>query len=304
MKVLNSVLMACSLAIANVAAETVVDPIADVFAVFTSSKDLMNRGRREVDCLELFAGKGRISEAFGKKGRGVLCPRDIKYGHDFRRPAARQEVLDDIYKYKPGMVWMAPPCTLWGNFSRMNYSRQELRRLRRKEMVLLNFCDEVMRLQTSLGGQFALENPRGSDMWRVPKLQGWIISGDAHLSKVDLCSYNMRSIDEQFRLLKPITLLCSNEIFAEKISRLYYAPRTMSTYQSKDRTLLIQASTPLPFPMPWFEPMMKLKDARRHIPLRPFVAGRGAEPVAGHQAGRRAEPVAAKGRSTLSSLQR
>ena len=61
---------------------------------------------------------------------------------------------------------------------------------------------------------------RGSDMWRVPKLQGWIISGDAHLSKVDLCSYNMRSIDEQFRLLKPITLLCSNEIFAEKISRL------------------------------------------------------------------------------------
>ena len=218
-KVLGTVLMACSLAIASVAAEAVVEPVADVFAVFTSSKELMNQDRREVDCLELFAGKGRISEAFAKKGRGVLCPRDVKYGHDFRSPSSRQEVLDDVQKHRPGLVWMAPPCTLWGNFSRMNYSRQELRRLRRKEMVLLDFCDEVMKLQTSLGGQFALENPRGSDMWRAPKLQEWITGGGAHLSKVDLCSYNMRSIDEQFRLLKPITLLCSNEVFADQISR-------------------------------------------------------------------------------------
>ncbi len=218
-RVLGGVLMACSFAMASVAAETVGEPIADVFSIFVSSQELMKKVPREVDCLELFAGRGRVSEAFAKKGRGALQPRDIKFGHDFRNPAVQREVIEDIYKFKPGLVWLAPPCTLWGNFSRLNYSGQELRRLRRKEMVLVDFCDEVLQLQTSLGGQFVLENPRGSDMRRVQKLQDWISQSRAHLAKVDLCSYQMRSTDEKFPLLKPISLLCSHEKFAGKISR-------------------------------------------------------------------------------------
>ena len=48
------------------------------------------------------------------------------------------------------MVWLAPPCTLWGNFSHLNYDKQTLRRLRRKEMDLIKFADEVMDLQVAL----------------------------------------------------------------------------------------------------------------------------------------------------------
>ena len=58
--------------------------------------------------------------------------------------------MSDIYEHRPGMVWLAPPCTLWGNFSHLNYDKQTLRRLRRKEMDLIKFADEVMDLQVAL----------------------------------------------------------------------------------------------------------------------------------------------------------
>ena len=98
-----------------------------------------------------FAGKARISEAFAKRGRGVLQPRDI-LGHDLRDTAVQEEILRDIGSHRPGLLWVAPPCTLWCGFSKLNYSRQELRRLRGKEMALIHFVDRAMKLQNELGG--------------------------------------------------------------------------------------------------------------------------------------------------------
>ena len=159
--------------------------------------------------------RARISEAFAKRSRGVLAPRDIKMGHDFRNHEVRAQILQDMKEFRPGLVWMAPPCTLWGNFSRLNYGRQQLRRLRRKELDLVRFCDEVMRLQESLGqGQFVLENPLGSDMWRTRELQSWIADKRAVLARADLCSYGLRSIDGEHLLRKPVSLLCSDGVFA------------------------------------------------------------------------------------------
>lgn len=130
----------------------------------------------EVECLELFAGKARISEAFAKRGRGVLQPRDIRFGHDLRRKEVQEEVLKDIVKFKPGMVWLAPPCTVWCGFSHLNYSPQELRRMGKREMALVNFTSDVMALQKLPGGIVIVENPRASDLWRVPVIQRYLES--------------------------------------------------------------------------------------------------------------------------------
>ena len=215
------IFLACSIALASHVGEVLAEPVADIYSVFTPSTQLLPGGDQEVQCLELFAGKARISEAFARRGRGVVAPRDIKFGHDFRNPETRAQVLQEIREFRPGLVWLAPPCTLWGNFSRLNYGFQELRRLRKREMGLIRFCDEVMQLQTSLGGgQFVLENPRASDMWRTPQLQSWIAGQGATLAKADLCSYGMRSVDGEHALRKPLSLLCSSPGFAGEIGRL------------------------------------------------------------------------------------
>ena len=58
-------------------------------------------------------------------------------------------------------------------FSRLNYEKQELRRLRKREGALVNFTARVFELQHSLGGIAVIENPKGSDLWRHPALQAF-----------------------------------------------------------------------------------------------------------------------------------
>lgn len=59
------------------------------------------------DCLELFAGHANISAAFAKKKKTVLEPRDLKYNHDLRCVETQEEVVNDIWKYKPRRLWAA-----------------------------------------------------------------------------------------------------------------------------------------------------------------------------------------------------
>ena len=58
-KLACQVFLCCSLAMASHAAETLAEPVSDIFAVFTPSDRLLPGGREEVQCLELFAGKGQ-----------------------------------------------------------------------------------------------------------------------------------------------------------------------------------------------------------------------------------------------------
>ena len=211
-----AVCTACSLALGGFAKEVLAEPVAEVFAVFQPSRDIMN-GPREVDCLELFAGQGRISEAFARRGRGVLQPRDLRFGHDFKDRAVREEILAEIREYKPGLVWMAPPCTAWCAFSRLNFSPQELRRRRRRDAALIDFVHEVFTVQREGGRQAVVENPWSSDLWRHHVLQRWINADGALMTHVDLCSYGMTSVHGTGLLRKPVGLLSFSKAFAESI---------------------------------------------------------------------------------------
>ena len=110
---LATVFAACTVAAASFSREAVTSPFDGSFDELQPFVSWMSgQPRREVDCYELFAGKARISEAFAKRGRGVLQPRDIVFAHDLRDKAVQEEVLHDIRSYRPGLLWVAPPCTL------------------------------------------------------------------------------------------------------------------------------------------------------------------------------------------------
>ena len=116
------------------AAEVVGGPVSDVLAVMKPKHDHPDSQFR-ADVLELFAGQARITEAFTKRRGAALMPRDLIYGHDLRSPAVQEEVLDEILRERPWLVWAAPPCTAWCAFSRLNFSPQERRRRQQKEVV-------------------------------------------------------------------------------------------------------------------------------------------------------------------------
>ena len=218
------VMLAASAMVGSWAENVVGDPMWDAWAVmqprhYERGGPSSSSSDSEVDCLELFAGEARISAAFARKRRGVLQPRDIRYDHDLRSQDVQQEILSEIHHLRPGMVWMAPPCTVWCNFSRLNYGPQELRRRRRREQALVEFTAKVFELQHGLGGLVIVENPRSSDLWRHPLMEQLSNYPAARFADFDMCQYQLTSCVDGQPLKKAMSLLTNNSCFAGLMSR-------------------------------------------------------------------------------------
>lgn len=156
--------------------------------------------------------------AFARAKMAVLRPRDLKYGDDLRDPQVQQDILEDIGNHKPRLVWLAPPCTYWCAFSRLNYTKQQRRRLRAKETVFLKLIDDIMVLQRSLGGHVIIENPSTSDMWRHSLMKRW--AQDKKCFDLDMCQFGLRSGIEKDKFLKKGTrLMVTHNGFAEGLQR-------------------------------------------------------------------------------------
>lgn len=221
---LSEVLMVLTVALGSWTQEVIGDPLTDLQSVFAARHDHQpswnseNYGKHSVDCLEIFAGHCKISGAFANKRRGVLQPRDLLFGHDLRLESERDEVFRDIYEHRPKMIWMAPPCTNWCAFSRLNFDPQERRRRRRREKELIKLIEEVIIYQKANQGLFVIENPRTSDIWRESCLGRWYQDPNMHLCQTDLCTYGLESRDG-IPMKKGLTLLTNSGVFADDLTR-------------------------------------------------------------------------------------
>ena len=199
-------------------AEAVAAPARDAWAVLQSQHHDPAEGSR-ADVLELFAGKARITEAFARRRGAALQPRDICYGHDLRQPAIQEEILDDIIRERPHLVWAAPPCTAWCAFARLNFTPQERRRRQAREVVFLRFLGRVQDLQRNLRGHVIIENPQTSELWDHPIVRGWRALPGSDEFVTDMCQYGMRSADGQELLRKPVKLLTTHVGFRGQLHR-------------------------------------------------------------------------------------
>ena len=116
------VLMVTSVAVGSWTQEVIGDPVQDLWQVFQSTHRHTGCDDADVvDCFEIFAGKSKISNEFARRRRGVLQPRDLLFGHDLRQQEQRREVMEELKEHRPRLVWLAPPCTFWCGYSRINY---------------------------------------------------------------------------------------------------------------------------------------------------------------------------------------
>eukprot|EP00438_Fugacium_kawagutii_P013250 Skav234490 [mRNA] locus=scaffold3731:121116:128177:+ [translate_table: standard] len=234
---LAQVLMVMCGALGTWANEVVGEPAKDFYTLFQSTHDHRGHGDgydpHRVDCLEVFAGHCKISNAFAKRRRGVLQPRDLLFGHDLRQETHRRGVLQDIREHRPRLVWLAPPCTYWCNFSRLNYSPQERRRLRAREGVFINLIEEVIVLQKLTQGLVIIENPRTSDIWRHSSLARWAQDESMAMAQVDLCTYGLES-STGMPLRKGLSLLMNSPTMAQDLTRRCTGEHTHQVIQGKE----------------------------------------------------------------------
>ena len=163
---LHQVLLASAFVVGSMANECILEPGINLL---TGNGELAEDGGGAA-FLEVFAGSAKLSGAFAAAWRGVLRPMDLLFGDDLRQESVQHELYETIDNEKPDLVWMAPPCTEWCGFSRLNFSKQELRRRRQKQKVFLRVMNEVLIKQLAAGRDVVIENPMTSDIWGDPLL--------------------------------------------------------------------------------------------------------------------------------------
>ena len=227
---LHQVLLASAFVVGSMANECILEPGINLMTGHGRGAD----GGDGADFLEIFAGSAKLSGAFAAARRGVLRPVDLVFGDDLRQESAQQELYGTIEEEKPELIWMAPPCTDWCGFSRLNFSKQELRRRRKKQKVLLQVMNEVLIKQLAAGRDVVIENPMTSDIWSDPSLAPWCADPNMCFFRTDLCQFGMKSVDGQYSLRKPIKLLATNPIYEEKLKIRCCDEHEHKTIQGKE----------------------------------------------------------------------
>ncbi|CAE7268762.1 GIP, partial [Symbiodinium sp. CCMP2456] len=168
--ILQAMVCYCTVAAAHTA-EVLEGPARDLWSVFQSEHYDPGAGETGADFLEIFAGKAHISQAVARAKGAVLEPLDPRYGHDLYHHDFQEAVLETVAAERPRMIWVHPP---------------DRRRARAREQGLVHFLERLASVQSRNRGFFAVQNPRGSELWRHPVLENWIDEQRAEFAEVDL----------------------------------------------------------------------------------------------------------------------
>ena len=148
------------------------------------------------------------------------------------------------------------PCTRWCAFSRINYTKQERRRLRNKEKDFLAMIDEVFLLQRMNGKHVVVKNPTTSDLWQQPEIRRWSEDEFTHKFSFDMCSYGLKSAVEPEKFLrKSMTLL---EVLGERCEGLHSHVRVqgrdiqrLGVYPDEFAEKVVKVIETLPYQSAW-----------------------------------------------------
>ena len=174
-----------------------------------------------VAILELFCGHAQLTLEYAKSKMNVLEPRDLRFGHDLFQPDQQEKVLEEVDYFKPELVWIALPCTVWGPWTNINYKDrpQLLRRLRAKQRRLIRFAVKVALKQIEQGRHVGFEHPRNSAMWKDPSIADLLQDPLFHEVKLDMCCFDLRAVTDGELLRKPTTVYITDEAYAQGLAR-------------------------------------------------------------------------------------
>ena len=112
---------------------------------------------------------------------------DIICGVDLTKEKDRQAFFKYVETHKPLVIIGSPPCTSMGGWSKYNRTmhRETWQQSRKLGEQLANLFAKVCLLQMAGGRHWILENPLGSDLFRLPPWQE--LSPFAHKVVVHQC---------------------------------------------------------------------------------------------------------------------
>ena len=141
----------------------------------------------QIAVAELFSEPRLSKEARRHGASGVAF--DIKQDCDLTDPQTQKEVDELLDQARPKSLTASPPCTYWGGWDHLNkchrtpVERARLIQIARRQV---KFSVEQIHKQLRRGGDFLLEHPIGSSIWREPAVRELKRKHGFH--RVDICA--------------------------------------------------------------------------------------------------------------------
>ena len=101
--------------------------------------------------VEIFNPK-RFAPRCTRAGLVAAAAFDLELGDQLLDPKERDQVMNFIKDFKPGLVIISPPCTLFSIMQNMNVRKEDFQKRLRQARVLLNFACEVICAVLNYGG--------------------------------------------------------------------------------------------------------------------------------------------------------
>ena len=92
-----------------------------------------------------------------------------------------------ITEQQPDVVFLAPVCSAWCNWSHMKPHAQKMAD-RAKVMPMVKFVLRVASYQISMGRFFIIENPYSSDLWKLDQYVRWLQVPGVKYGVLDMCA--------------------------------------------------------------------------------------------------------------------
>ena len=191
-------------------------------AMVTHQSRLLNGPHADVlsiDLLEIFAGRGRVSELAPRYGLRAVQPMDLKFGQDLKDEQTKSQIRQTVKKLKPLLLLVAWPCTVWNLFSEnLNYYHRmdELHQLRAEDRPLVEFGVELCQMQLAEDRFFLGENPVRSRLWQEQSVHELRQHPDCRQVECHAGAYGAEASDGSL-IVKPHRWLTNSQSIASRL---------------------------------------------------------------------------------------
>ena len=139
---------------------------------------------------------------------------DLVTGWDLGVGDHQANLLTEIHRRRPKILFLEPPCTWFSVMLSLNWKHMP-RHIREKQMALaiklLEFCFPIMRIQLLAGRTYVLEHPSQTTSWKHLQVQDLLDKfPGTGLADFDFCMFGMVTKIQRVPVKKATRLMTNN----------------------------------------------------------------------------------------------
>ena len=205
------------------------------------SIDSLDKKYKELHSVEQRGGKKNsrylVAEAFSPprvckraRERGLTGGWSLDWMHtdpitgakwDLRDPDAQERIVKMIYRDRPELLILSPPCTLFSMLQNLaEHPETRCPKLWQEAVGMVDFAVRLCRIQLKSGRHFIFEHPLSASSWRRTTLRELQEEDGVFEAKTHMCAFGMTSRDQdgEGAVLKPTKFLTSSQTIQELLT--------------------------------------------------------------------------------------